>query len=345
MEVLRRIQVTGRSSYIVSLPKKWIQDLKLKKGEYVVIRSGIDKNLILSPSKSEDQEKKEITVTITGSEKLNSIIRKIISLYLIGFNLIQLKSHKEKFSTLQRDVIRQLIRMKLLGAEITNESYNTITLQILLGQPDFSIGNALRRMTVISLSMLQDAMQSLKKNRSLAEDIIKMDDEVDRLSFYIVRQLKIAVQNQSLLQELGLKTPRDCLGFRLITKSIERIADHAINIAKNSLRLQESLKPTIFNEINKLSIFVDSLFEDAVKALFKNNYLDAEKIIERTSTINEIEKEISKNIQSTYFKKAETLSRIQLILESLKRIGEYAADIAEIVLNLTVLDSFIQQKK
>ncbi len=36
-EETRKIQYTGGSSYIVSLPKKWIQDLRLKQGDLVVV--------------------------------------------------------------------------------------------------------------------------------------------------------------------------------------------------------------------------------------------------------------------------------------------------------------------
>ena len=37
-EETRKIQYTGGSSYIVSLPKKWVQDLGLKQGDHVLIR-------------------------------------------------------------------------------------------------------------------------------------------------------------------------------------------------------------------------------------------------------------------------------------------------------------------
>jgi len=41
-EETRKIQFTGKSTYIVSLPKQWITDLGLKQGDQVVVdRKGI----------------------------------------------------------------------------------------------------------------------------------------------------------------------------------------------------------------------------------------------------------------------------------------------------------------
>ena len=53
--------------------------------------------------------------------------------------------------------------------------------------------------------MYRDTLLALRENNvELAEEVIKSDDEVDRFSFYIVRQLKIAIKNEYLLKEIGL---------------------------------------------------------------------------------------------------------------------------------------------
>ncbi len=340
MEVLRRMQVTGRSSYIVSLPKQWVQELKLNRGEYLVIRTGPDKTLTLAPRKAvEEQKIKDVEINIAPDQEPLSIVRRLISLYLIGFNVINIKSGSGKFTSEQRDFIRELIRKKLVGAEIVTESNDKITLQVLLGYPEFPVDNAIRRMTSIAITMFQDAIRSLKdRNVSLSESVIKMDDEVDRLSFYVIRQLKMAVQNQTLIREIGLNSPRDCLGFRLVTKSIERIADHAVNIANNSIKLMGSIKPNVYQDIHKISEFAASLFSDSVKALFSNNYNKALQIVNESAQLENMENEINSHLFKSTIK-AEDLSIIRLILESVKRVGEYSADIAEIILNLTVLET------
>lgn len=50
-EEMRKIQFTGKSSYIVSLPKEWVMDLGLKQGDQVtIVRQGTS-TLQITPSK------------------------------------------------------------------------------------------------------------------------------------------------------------------------------------------------------------------------------------------------------------------------------------------------------
>ncbi len=64
-----------------------------------------------------------------------------------------------------------------------------------------------------------------------------------------------AVSNRVIIEEIGLSNTRDCLGYRLIVKSIERSADHAARIAKVLPTLtkpldDESLDPTLISSIS-----------------------------------------------------------------------------------------------
>ena len=82
--------------------------------------------------------------------------------------------------------------------------------------------------------MQNDALLAIKEgNIELANEVINSDDDVDRFSFYITRQLAIAIENEHLLKEMGFSNARDCLGYRLIIKNIERMGDHAVRISKD----------------------------------------------------------------------------------------------------------------
>ncbi len=77
-------------------------------------------------------------------------------------------------------------------------------------------------------------LKLLKQNDVvLAKEVISTDNEVDRFNLYVTRLLKIAVYKPRIINEIGLRSTDDCFGYRLITKYIERTADHAVNIAEN----------------------------------------------------------------------------------------------------------------
>jgi phosphate uptake regulator len=90
----------------------------------------------------------------------------------------------------------------LIRTEIIADSSDIITIQVLITLPELSVNTAVRRMFLIATSMHKDAMSSLSEmNHELARAVIKSDDEVDRFSLYVLRNLIIASQNE--------RTPRN----------------------------------------------------------------------------------------------------------------------------------------
>jgi phosphate uptake regulator len=114
---------------------------------------------------------------------------------------------------------------------------------------------------------------------------------------------------------------------------VERTADHAASIAENVLLLKKPISDEIVKKLDKMSNLALSMFETAVESLFRLNFNMAENVLQKIKDIDFTMKEAllsSKGIGT------EEIANIRLIIESLKRTAEYASDIAEIVLNLTV---------
>ena len=336
-EDIRRVQLTGKSTYIVSLPKKWVDEVGIEKGDSLTVIPRNDKTLLLVPISVKRPEKpQEVVINLAPGEKVGSIIRKVVSHYLVGYSTIRLISRGDRITSQQRRSIKDFVRRKLVGTEIISDSRDTVTLQVLLNYPELSIQDALRRMYIISTSMHRDVITALKElNRDLTLEVVSIDDEVDRFSFYIIRQLKSAVQDDNILKELGLNQPKDCLGFRLITKSVERIADHAVCIAQNILRIETPIDEEIIAKFNHVSAYTINLFDDAILSLYKQDYTLADDVVERKTQLDQYEDDlltlISRNVSEE-----EAKASLRLVVESIRRTVEYTSDIAEIVLNLTI---------
>ncbi|MEO3993885.1 MAG: phosphate uptake regulator PhoU [Desulfurococcaceae archaeon TW002] len=344
-EEVRKIQFTGKSTYIVSLPKKWVYELGLRKGSQVVI-SKRNNSLILTPKElvKPSIPSFEATIVISGADDPDAVVRKIISLYLRGYNFIVVRSRDERISSLQRTAVKELVRKKLVGTEIISETLNEIRLQSLLNYPELSVENALRRMCVITASMREDAVQALKNlDKELAREVILLDDEVDRFSFYVIRQLKAAVQNEKILKDMGLSSPQDCLGYRVIVKFVERIADHAAKIAEHVLELEEKPSESVFQKIYEINVLARSVFDDVIKSLFKRDYVLADRVISRARAVRFLEGEAVREIQTKT--KQTDIPAMRMVVESIRRMVEYASDIAEIVLNMNIEQVIRYQQK
>lgn len=335
-EETRKLQYTGGSSYIVSLPKKWIQDLGLKQGDHVVIlRQGNSMLQIAPASKRVAKEQREATIEVSKENNPYFIARKLIALYFLGFNVITIVPKEDRLLVEQREVIKSIVRRVLMGTEIIADSATGITLQVLINLLDLSVDAAFKRMLLIAKSMYRDTLLALQENNvELAGEVVKSDDEVDRFSFYIVRQLKIAIKNEHLLKEIGLEEPRNCLGYRLIAKSVERVADHAVVISKDIIENPHPLKKDIVEKIASMSYFALEVLDEACLSMFKRDYEAADKAIEKARKIDEMEKAILRAVSKP--RDVNELYRIKLITENIRRVAEYASDIAEIVLNMTV---------
>lgn len=335
-EETRKIQFTGKSSYIISLPKKWIEDIGLKAGDNVAItRQGHSLLQIGTPEKFNIKRQRESTIRVRKNDDISLSVRKLIALYILGFNIINVKGEDGRLQPDQRKAIKEIVRNMLLGTEITADSSDGITIQVMINIVELSVDGVFKRMLLISKSMLKDAILALEEfNSELANEVIKSDDEVDRFSFCIIRQLNIALQNDFLLADMGLVNLIDCLGYRLIVKSVERAADHATNIATNVLEMKEPLDNDIIAKITNMSNFALDTLDDACLSLFKRNYEEAERAIEKSKKIVILEKQIIKN--SNTLTDIDKLYRIKFITESIRRIAEYSTDIAEIVLNMNV---------
>lgn len=190
--------------------------------------------------------------------------------------------------------------------------------------------------------MQQDAMQALANmDRELAKQVLKIDDEIDRFSLYIIRQLKWAVKHPPLLDRVGLRSPVECLGYRIITKSIERSADHAVRVASSVHLLSGRFSAGLFKESNSLSQLSLKMMDTAVRALFTDDYQLAESVLLEREKISNLEAKLVERMIKEKMP-ATDLSATRLISESLRRIGEYATDVAEVVLNLTVQEAIEQ---
>jgi len=274
-------------------------------------------------------------------ESGSSLKRKVVSMYLSGYNMINLRSNTGRINPSQRAAVREVVRMNLVGTEIIADASDLITIQILISIPELLVNTAVRRMFLISTAMHSDAIASLgEHNHELARTIIKSDDEVDRFGLYILN-LVIATQNERIVQEIGLRNRSDCLSYRVAVRSIERVADDAAGIADKSLKITARVPKELFQKIDKMSKLSITLLTDAVEALLRRDYYLADSIVGKVDAIRSLENvtilflDKEKN-SATMTDHESAIVNLKLILEDIRRTAEHASDVAEAAMNQTI---------
>ena len=328
----RKIYVSGGSTYVISLPKKWVKKTNLKAGDSLVVTEQGSSLLIETSVIEKESRVKEIKISqVTSSEALERII---IAYYLVGYDTIKIKLDR-KDHLAYRDSIRKILDY-LIGVEIVEDTNEAMTLEIMVDYKRMMTMQVLQRMFSINRSMLLDLGKSLKTNDTgLAKDVIVREREIDRLYFLVVRQLKSAVEYQQIAEKLGIENQRDCLGYRIVVKALERIADHIENIAKSYIHIIGINKDVQLEDFVKLNSSIVLIFEKSVDALFTRNHVLAEKIFQELKEINEFHSAISNELLQSKGKNIESAILQKTMLDSFGRLGSYSGDIAEIAINMS----------
>jgi phosphate uptake regulator len=330
------VQFTGKSTYVLSLPKSWIEEMHLNAGDQVALIRETDNSLSILPFISGLRDSlNEVNAIVLPDDSSSTVKRKVVSMYLAGYDIIHLKLKSGRINPSLRDGVREVVRRNLIGTEIIADASDNITLQVLLSMPELSINTAIRRMYLIASSMHRDAILALtERSHELAKEVIKSDDEVDRFSLYISRNLVMAMENGRMLREMRLENPADCLSYRVAAKSIERVADHACGIADKAIKLKDKIPEKSLQKIDKMSHFALTVLGNSVEALLRRDYHLADKTVDIAENIRTLEDDVMASIEK--YNNVHDQANIRLALENIRRTAEYASDIAEVAINETI---------
>ncbi|MEM0022199.1 MAG: AbrB/MazE/SpoVT family DNA-binding domain-containing protein, partial [Archaeoglobaceae archaeon] len=104
----RKIFKSGRGSYILTLPKSWIQNLGVREGDYVYLKTEKDKIIIFLREKK--AKKAEF---FCENLSFDAVVRRIIAHYLAGIDVMKIRITSEE----QRRAIAFASDL-LIGAEV-----------------------------------------------------------------------------------------------------------------------------------------------------------------------------------------------------------------------------------
>ena len=199
----RKVQKTGGSSYIISLPKVWIDKHGVKKNDTLGILSQPDGNLLITPQIDSEKATKTKEIIVEDYEDENFLFRILIGTYIMGFSKILIKS-STKFEPSIRDCINKFTQIAI-GPEVVEESNNFIVIKDLLNPTEMPFEKTIKRMYILVHDMHEDAIKAFENgDKKLAEEVIKRDNDVDRLHWLIGRQSHIVMRDIILCQKMGL---------------------------------------------------------------------------------------------------------------------------------------------
>jgi phosphate transport system protein len=182
--------------------------------------------------------------------------------------------------------------------------------------------------------MIADAIRALVERRpSLAEEVIKSDDEMD--------QLELDVDNQCY-QILALEQPvaRDLRFIATalkIVRDIERIGDIAVNIAERASELIQEPEMKRLIDLPIMAEAAQRILKESLDAFVNSDAELAEKVIRDDTFVDDCYEQIFRELLTYMMEDTKYISRalkLIFIAKHLERVGDHSSNIAEMVIFL-----------
>lgn len=334
----RKLQKVGYSTLSISLPTKWIKQAGLKRGDTVAFSYEKDGSLKLMPfgmASSKGERHATINRDLCGECKL--LERLIIGCYITGYNTITIYSHNrihgEWLSAIRSATLR------LAGLNIMDEKPNIITLQCSIDPSRILLRTIMRRLFALTVTMFTEFLEGLSNlNSTLAEEVIKRENEAHKLYWLILRIIEIAQTDPDIAEKVGVDDPRHLSEYKVIIGLLEDVADHLENVAKHFLTLTKlNIKPSkkIIEDLHQIGEISLGIFSGAFESIITDDLKKASKLIEDSNRFEgEEEKIVSRIIKET--RDPEMAAHIRSMTIAFWGISDHGASIAQMAINMYV---------
>ena len=286
---VRKLISFGKGSFVVSVPKGWVNKNHLKKGDLISWNDeGTD--LVMTPSSNGTVNLVSETTIEAQAKSMDFLKTEIVSAYLNCFDTITIVFDKNFPNVIK---VKEIIR-NLSGLEIMEQTSTKISAKNLISINEISIKNIIRRMDVIARAMMEDAMNTCRGECNY-DNIYQRDEDVNRLYFLGSRVIKTALKNPRIAKMMQLE-PWQLNVDKYLLLRLETISDKqkrvaryicSINLDRTSLEILHKIYSEVvddynnvmksyYNQDKKLAIEVESSMRKRTKNCdnFLQGYLE-----------------------------------------------------------------------
>lgn len=322
---VRKLQKTGGASLSMIIPKKWADNLNLTDKSELLVDSSNPNFLKLSPT---NQSKKNTHLTISAQALTTvKIIREVIAAYLAGVDQVTIENLT--LDTKQHKRLH-LLCSSLIGFEIIDESSTKIVLQNVFDSSKFPVTKNVEKMFLMTKSMFDDTINALTNlDNELSLSVIEREQEIDKFHLAITRQFHVYLKDE-LGKNANKLSIADLYFFSLISRQLERIADHCVKICKLIRNIDSQSNQ--FPNFSAITTEVSRTIFYTKETILTLNNDDAHEILDKCTNL-------AKKISLLQTNTIKPTLIFNLTCDSLDRICGYLTNIAEATLDQKLIKS------
>ena len=179
------------------------------------------------------------------------------------------------------------------------------------------------------------AMYALTERDSVAaREVLAGDDRIDRLEVEIDRLcIDVLALRQPAARDL-----RFVISVAKITPILERLADHACNIARVALDLNDEPRLRHYPDLSRMAGVASSMLRAALDAFTRGDAATARRVIEQDDEIDRMYERLFNDLIELMAEEpaaARRAARLLFVAKHLERVGDYVEDICELTVYMT----------
>src|SRR3712207_6413690 len=177
---------------------------------------------------------------------------------------------------------------------------------------------------------LQRAMYALtERDSAAAREVLDGDDEIDKLEVEIDR---LCVDVLALRQPAA-RDLRFVISVAKITPILERVADHACNIARAALDLNDEPRLGASPDLQRMAGVASSMLRAALDALTRGDAAEARRVIARDDEMDAMYERLFRDLielMTTEPAATPRAARLLFVARHLERVADYVTGICEL---------------
>jgi phosphate transport system protein len=195
------------------------------------------------------------------------------------------------------------------------------------------------RMATLAEESVRDAIDAfMKYDTEIAQRAIERDSEINQAEMNI---------DKEVFQCLALKAPvagdlRLLFSIQKINKDLERIGDHAVNIAQAAINCSGFGKQVSSAQIRLMSTLTASMLADAINCFSKSDSQLALHVLEHDDQVDDLNRAMTREVITLVkndITSIEASLELLRVSKNLERIADLSTNIAEdVIFHATALD-------
>ncbi len=326
---VRKIQVAGKSSLAVTIPKRWAEVLGINAGSPVYLEfRGYE--IAMLPALMVHEVETQRVIEVKPGEGSDSVIRRVISAFIKGAQIIRVTF----MGSIDRELIDEVTReisVRVPMVETISYGDSEVKVTVLSPTSSMPIKSFIARMSNVVSGMFKDALSLIKmdpeERLSVARDVMDRDYDVDRNYMLIHRLINMTINGLISVKSVEIDDRPELLSCLLVSKSLERSGDHSWRIAQWMLEVG-SINENVADLILVLGDEVNNLHKSAVSSFLSRDVDKAQTVLDMRNSIAQRRVEVNNALKAYSI-----TGPLNLVIESIGRLAAYAYDIAEITLD------------